>query len=98
MYLFPAKLLRRLMADRGLHEIKRRCIYGSHSNSVTSLAWLVEAYLGRGWFSRALQRVLLSLPARVLMAPYFKLIDLCGLGSNINLVFRKQGQPLVAVW
>lgn len=89
IYLFPSDLLRDLMAEYGLTEIERSCFYGSHAATMTSIMFLVEARLGRGRAAGLVRRALFSLPARVLCAPYFMLIDRLRLGSNITAVFRR---------
>ena len=89
LYLYTAALLRDLMADYGLHEIERTCLYGSWGATMTSLMFLVEGWLGRGRASALARRVLFSLPSQLLTAPYFLLIDRLRLGSNITAVFRR---------
>ncbi|MEI7768744.1 MAG: class I SAM-dependent methyltransferase [Chloroflexales bacterium] len=89
IYLYPADLLRDLLGEYGLHEIERSCFYGSHAATATSLTFIFERLFGRGAISAALSRTAFSLPARLLAAPYFMLIDRLRLGSNITVVCRK---------
>ncbi|MCX7791483.1 MAG: class I SAM-dependent methyltransferase [Chloroflexaceae bacterium] len=89
LYLFPSDRLRALMAEYGLEEVERRCVYGSHAATMTSLMFLVERALGRNRLTGLIRGALFSLPARVLCAPYFVLIDRLRLGSNITAVFRR---------
>jgi SAM-dependent methyltransferase len=89
IYLFPAELLRDLMAEYGLVEIERSCFYGSHAATMTSLMFLAEEHLGRGRAADLLRKALFSLPARIICAPYFVLIDRLRRGSNITAVFRR---------
>jgi SAM-dependent methyltransferase len=89
IYLYPDGLLRELMAEHGLAEVERSCLYGSHAATATSLMFLVERALGRGRAAELIRRALLSLPARVLCAPYFLILDRLRLGSNITTVFRR---------
>jgi ubiquinone/menaquinone biosynthesis C-methylase UbiE len=89
MYLFPAYLLRRLMAEQGLYEVERRCFYGSHAATSTSLTFVCEAYCGKGHISQTINRIAFSKVARVLMVLYFKIIDQMQLGSNITVIFKK---------
>jgi SAM-dependent methyltransferase len=89
LYLYPPEMLRRLMAEYGLREIERVCFYGSHAAAVDSLIYLFEQYVGRGWASRSLRKVLRSLPVRVAAVPYFALTDRLGRGSNVTAVFER---------
>ncbi|MBX0327757.1 class I SAM-dependent methyltransferase [Oscillochloris sp. ZM17-4] len=89
IYLYPADLLRDLMGECGLREVERSCFYGSHAATATSLTFLIEQAIGRGRLSAALSQLIFSLPARLIAAPYFMLIDRLGMGSNITGVFRK---------
>jgi ubiquinone/menaquinone biosynthesis C-methylase UbiE len=90
LYLFPAALLRQLMAEQGLYEVEQRCLYGSYSATISSLQFLLSEYLGRSHSDRLVNQVLLSMPLRFLAAPIFGVIDRQGLGSNITVVFRKR--------
>jgi 2-polyprenyl-3-methyl-5-hydroxy-6-metoxy-1,4-benzoquinol methylase len=89
LYLYPPEMLRRLMAEHGLREVERVCFYGSHAAAVDSLIYLFEQYVGRGWASRGLRKVLRSLPVRVAALPYFMLTDRFRLGSNVTAVFER---------
>jgi len=89
LYLFPTELLRRLMADQGMAEVERRCLYGSHAASSTSLTFIAEAYLGQGRASRVIGAILFSKICRALFVPYFRLVDQWGLGSNVTVVFKR---------
>jgi SAM-dependent methyltransferase len=89
LYLYPGDLLRRLMAERGLVEIERRCLYGSHAASSTSLALMTQDRYGSGRLTQAIRAVLFSKLLRVLLLPYFKLIDDRRMGSNITAVFQR---------
>ncbi|MBI1802702.1 MAG: class I SAM-dependent methyltransferase [Chloroflexi bacterium] len=91
LFLFPARLLRELMAEYGLVEIDRQCLYGSHAAAGTSMGFMLKARLGhRRSEVEWVLRVLFSRASRVLLAPYFKLIDALGRGSNITVVFKKK--------
>ena len=91
LYLLPGGLLRRLMRDQGLDELERRCLYGSHSASSTSLMFMAKACLGHGRAGEALRRVLYSKVCRALLFPYFNLFDRWGLGANITAVYKRLG-------
>jgi 2-polyprenyl-3-methyl-5-hydroxy-6-metoxy-1,4-benzoquinol methylase len=90
IYLYPPAMLRRLMAEYGLREVERACFYGSHAAAVDSLVYWVEQAIGRGWASRAIRKLLRSLPVRVAAAPYFTLTDRLRLGSNVTAVFVRE--------
>jgi 2-polyprenyl-3-methyl-5-hydroxy-6-metoxy-1,4-benzoquinol methylase len=91
LYLFPADLLRRLLAEYGLREVEQRCLYGSHAASATSVWFMAAAYGGRGRASRAVRRVVGSKLCRLVAMPYFQMIDRRGLGSNVTVVFKRTG-------
>jgi len=89
IYLFPTELLRRLMAEQGLVEVERVCFYGSHAASATSITFVAEHFFGER-IGRLVKRIALSMPARVLLLPYFKLISSRRLGSNVVVVFQRK--------
>lgn len=91
--LFPTDLLRCLMADVGLKEVKRECLYGSHAATSSSLMFVIEQRFGSGRFSQIMRKILFSKSMRLLLTPYFKLIDYYRLGSNVTVVFQKQHEP-----
>lgn len=89
LYLFPTQLLRDIMAEHDLYEVERRCLYGSYSAFVSSLVFVLNAYLGIGRISRWTERLLLSMPLRLLAAPLFSWIDHQQRGCNVTVVFQK---------
>ncbi len=89
LYLFPTDILRNLMAERGLRELKRICLYGSHGAAGTSLTFATAQRFGYGRFSKFIHKLLLSKVARLLFFPYFRVIDHFTLGSNVTVVFQK---------
>ncbi len=89
LYLFSAGLLRSLMAEHGLIEVERRCLYGSQAANSTSLGFVATAALGPGRAAKVARRLFLSWPWRIATLPYFKLVDWLGRGSNITALFRK---------
>jgi 2-polyprenyl-3-methyl-5-hydroxy-6-metoxy-1,4-benzoquinol methylase len=91
LYLFPTDLLRRMMAEHGLREVERRCLYGSHAASSTSLWLLAKTYVGEGRASQWVRRVVFHPLSRVAAMPYFQLIDRWVLGSNVMVVFKRTG-------
>ena len=90
LYLFPTQLLKDLMAQRGFEQVERRCLYGSHAGTSTSLRFFVQHSISSGRLSNLLSRMALSKLARILWVPYFKVIDGLKLGSNVTAVFQKQ--------
>ncbi len=89
LYLFPPKILRKIMAEYGFEEVELRCLYGSNAASSTSLTLMAKEALGEGLLSRVVDKVLFSKITRLLLLPYFKIIDDRHLGSNVTAVFRK---------
>jgi 2-polyprenyl-3-methyl-5-hydroxy-6-metoxy-1,4-benzoquinol methylase len=90
LYLFPTKLLRQLMSEYGLEQIERKCLYGSHAATASTVMFIVERFFGKSLVSRFIRTVIFSQVVRLLAAPYFKLIDHCRLGSNVTVVFRRK--------
>lgn len=89
LYLFPPGLLGRLAAEHGLREVERCCLYGSHSVMADSLTYAAAEHLGHA-VGRRVGRVLKSLPARLVAAPLFALLDGMRLGGNITSVFVRE--------
>ncbi len=89
IYLYPSDFLRQLMAEYGLQEVERSCLYGSHAATATSLRFLFESWSGIGIVSENFFRLITSLPARIMMTPYYILVDLLNKGSNVTTVFLK---------
>ena len=90
LYLFPDQLLDEVLAEHGLHEVERRCLYGSQASTTTTLQFLARAYLGYGFLSRAVHSLLYSRIVRLMCLPYFYITDRLLLGSNVTAVFRKK--------
>ncbi len=90
LYLFPTKLLEDLMGQRGFQQMERICLYGSHAATSTSLKFLIQYFGGSRSLGELFTRVALSKVARILLVPYFKIIDALKIGSNVTVVFRKQ--------
>ena len=78
------------MLDAGLEEIERLCLYGSHSAAGTSMTFAVIKKFGYGRLSQNVRKFLLSKVMRILLSPYFLLIDHFKLGSNLTVVFQKR--------
>jgi SAM-dependent methyltransferase len=90
LYLFPTVLLRRVMSEYGLSEVERRCLYGSYSATVTSLVFALNGHVGVGMLSALVEKVLLSMPMRILGAFVYRVLDQQGLGANVTVIFQKQ--------
>jgi 2-polyprenyl-3-methyl-5-hydroxy-6-metoxy-1,4-benzoquinol methylase len=89
IYLFPPQLLQMLLAEHGLVEVERRCLYGSHAASATSLTFILESYFGKNRYTDLAQRFLFSKICRLMFAPLFWLLDQRRGGSNVTVVFKK---------
>ncbi|MAT97139.1 MAG: hypothetical protein CL608_08355 [Anaerolineaceae bacterium] len=89
LYLFPSDLLRDLMAELGLQEVERQCLYGSHAATFSSVMFLIENRFKDPKVQALARKLLFSVVARLLVLPYFKVIDYLKLGSNITAVFVK---------
>lgn len=87
--LFPDDLLRRITGRYGFVEVERRCLYGSHAATATSIGLWANEFLGVNGMTRSIKTLLFSGLLRLLLWPYFKAIDSMRLGSNVMVVFRK---------
>lgn len=90
LYLFPGDLLKSLMADLGFKEVERRCVYGSHAATFSSIMFLVEKRFKHPRMRWLIRKLFFNLASRLLFLPYFKVIDYLNLGSNITAVFVKE--------
>lgn len=90
LYLFPTKLLEELMIERGFQQVERLCLYGSHAGTSTSFKFAIQHFTDRKHLEEFFARITLGKLARVLLLPYFKIIDLLKIGSNVTVVFKKQ--------
>jgi SAM-dependent methyltransferase len=89
LYLFPTALLRQLMDEYGFKEVERRCLYGSHAATATSLTLVAKTQPRLQSHQEMLRRVLFSKPMRIASLPYFNIIDRNLRGSNVTVVFQK---------
>lgn len=89
IYLFPTNVLRNLAREVGLHEVERRCFYGSYAAAATSMSFVIEHWLGSSRLRQQLRVILFSKTLRLALAPYFLLIDRLRLGSNVTAIFKK---------
>ncbi len=88
LYLFPDQLLGSLLAEHGLHEVERQCLYGSQASTTTTLQFLARTYLEQGVADRV-HDLLYSKIVRLVCLPYFYVTDRLLLGSNVTAVYRK---------
>jgi 2-polyprenyl-3-methyl-5-hydroxy-6-metoxy-1,4-benzoquinol methylase len=89
LYLFPSDLLKDLMAELGFEEVGRRCLYGSHAATFSSLMFLVEQRIKNPRIVWLVRKLVFNIFSRLLLLPYFKVIDSLNWGSNITAVFIK---------
>ncbi len=52
--------------------------------------FVVEKRFGKGSISKVIRNILFSKIGRVILLPYFKLVDHFRLGSNVTAVFMKK--------
>lgn len=89
LYLFPTQLLQQLMAEHGLIEVDRRCLYGSHAATSTSLLFVFQQLIGQSYTLEVIERVVFSKLMRVLLTPYFWVADRFVKSSNVTVVFKR---------
>ncbi len=92
LYLFPGDLLKELMAELGFEEVERRCLYGSHAATFSSVMFLVEKRFKDTRVRQIARKLLFNIITRLFCLPYFKVIDHFNWGSNITAVFVKTEQ------
>lgn len=83
-YLYPLELLRQIMAEYHIREVKRTCLYGSHSVLADNLTYLAGNW---GWPYQRIGQALRSLPVRLCATPYIFTLDRLLLGGNVTSVF-----------
>ena len=88
LYLFSDRLLGDLLAEHGLHEVERQCLYGSQASTTTTLLFLARTYFENS-VARRVHDLLYSKIVRLVCLPYFYITDRLLLGSNVTAVYRK---------
>lgn len=89
LYLFPTVLLRDLMSEYGLREVERRCLYGSHAATATSITLVAKTRPTLRPYEETIRRIVFGKPMRIASLPYFNITDRSGRGSNVTVVFQK---------
>ncbi|MEM4239244.1 MAG: class I SAM-dependent methyltransferase, partial [Nitrososphaerota archaeon] len=91
LQVFSYHTLSMLVNKSGFVILDMRCLYGSYAAAASSIRfWMRGKYYNARW-RKAMERVLFSLPLRVLASPYFFLIDKLRLSSAITVTCAKAG-------
>ncbi len=90
LYVFPQKVLTAMLQRVGLVLEDRRCWGGYHMFALSLQFWF-RARGKRSADNLRAQRVLLSMPVRILSYPYFALVDsVLGQGAAMAVIARKK--------
>ena len=90
-YLWPSSALNRLLTECGWQPESSICLRGRHWLLALSLRfWLQDQGVIVQKLGRYVSRFVESLPARVLLWPYFAFVEQVGLGSIMVIFARKQ--------
>jgi 2-polyprenyl-3-methyl-5-hydroxy-6-metoxy-1,4-benzoquinol methylase len=90
LYLFPRESLIQNLSEIGLDVFSVKCLSGSQDASVVSLQMYLESKFGREspWPQRA-ARFCRTLPVRLLVAPFFRLMNILNQSAIVTLFARK---------
>jgi SAM-dependent methyltransferase len=90
LYVYPRDVLDDMMQDAGLHPLEWEC-WGGYHIFVLSLQFWLRSHRDKLTQGLTGERVLLSLPVRLLALPWFTLVDrVLKRGSGLAMVARKQ--------
>lgn len=92
LFAFPASTMERMVLAAGFEVLARRCIYGTYHAFVYSARFAFADRVANEQMRTSLTGLMLSFPARVLMMPACRLIDLLDRGTIITWFCRRQEQ------
>lgn len=81
LFTFPVATMERMAQAAGFEVLDRRCIYGTYHALVYSARFALSAQVTSEQVQAFLTKLMLSFPARILMLPACRIIDLCARGS-----------------
>jgi len=93
LYVFPADVLEKMVQAAGFKVLDRRCIYGTYNAFAYSARFAMNARIDDKKLRSAMTGAILSLPARALMLPACRLIDILNRGTIMTWFCRRQAQP-----
>jgi len=92
LFVFPPAVLEKMVKAAGFDILERRCIYGTYNAFAYSARFVMNDRIANEWLRSALTRLILSLPARVLMVPLSRVVDLLNRGTIMTWFCRKAEQ------
>jgi 2-polyprenyl-3-methyl-5-hydroxy-6-metoxy-1,4-benzoquinol methylase len=92
LFTFPAPTMERMAQEAGFKVADRRCIYGTYHAFVYSARFAMAFHLGSEPLRALLTKLLLSYPARLLMMPACRIVDLRNRGSIITWFLQRPEQ------
>lgn len=85
--IFSRRTLCKLTDKSGFRILDMRCLYGSHAAAASSFRFWMRAKNFK--WSKMIEKILFSLPFRVMSAPYFFLMDRLQLSSTLTVTCVK---------
>jgi 2-polyprenyl-3-methyl-5-hydroxy-6-metoxy-1,4-benzoquinol methylase len=89
LYILTDEVLQAMLAQAGFKIIQRRSFFGSQLLFFQSLQFYLQDTRRWQWLDRVVERIKDSLLVRLLLAPYFRLVDAASRGPIIT-VFARQ--------
>jgi len=93
LYVFPDEVLASMVRAAGFEVLDRRCIYGTYNAFAFSARFAMNARIGRAALRSAMTRTILSFPARALMLPVCRLIDMLNRGTIMTWFCQRPDEP-----
>jgi hypothetical protein len=85
LYTFTPETLGALLECTGFQAVQRRCLFGSHQSFVHSLSFSLYRPEQAQSAQVLVTQVAASRPLRLLMAPFFRLMDALGKGGLMTV-------------
>lgn len=92
LFVFPPATLEKMVRAVGFDLAERRCIYGTYNAFAYSARFAMNDRIANERLRSALTRIILSLPARALMMPASRMVDLLNRGTIMTWFCRKVEQ------
>jgi 2-polyprenyl-3-methyl-5-hydroxy-6-metoxy-1,4-benzoquinol methylase len=89
LFVFPRATLERMVQVAGFEVLECRCIYGTYDAFAYSARFVMHERITSEKLRSAVTRIILSLPARVLMMPLTRGVDLLNRGTVMTWFCRK---------
>jgi SAM-dependent methyltransferase len=92
LYITPRDVLQRMLAHTGFEILRHRCFFGSRVLFFFSLRYYSQDRVGWQRFAPLLARLERSALVRLLIVPYFWVIEVLGRGPVVTVFARKAGE------